>query len=150
MCPFFRAESRLRDCEYYWKNALEAYQRPRDFIRELQVAIQQFRTVTFVLQDSKRKITGFEPWYERGQERMGNDAVLRWLKNMRNIIEKQGDIDAASKLRLTMCVDWLAEETLEIDFPVTFSVEKAADIYIKQLEPHEHAGEETLIRFQRE
>jgi hypothetical protein len=149
MCPFFRAENRLQDFQHYWANAAEAYQRPRDFIREIQVAIQQFRTVTFVLQDSKRKIPGFEPWYKIWQQKMASDSVLRWLKNMRNVIEKQGDLDAASKLRLTICLDWLSDETLEVDFPPSFTAEKAVNLYARKFD-RSGSGEEALIRFQRE
>jgi hypothetical protein len=131
-------------------NALEAYQRPSDFIREIQVSIQQFRSVTFVLQDSKRKILGFEPWYSGWQETMKNDSVLRWLKNMRNVIEKQGDLDAASKLRLTICLDWLSDETFEVDFPPSFTAEKAVNLYARKFDRLKGIGDESLIRFQRE
>jgi hypothetical protein len=131
-------------------NALEAYQRPRDFIREIQVSIQQFRSVTFVLQDSRRKIPGFEPWYSGWQQKMASDSVLRWLKNMRNVIEKQGDLDAASKLRLTICRDWLSDETFEGDFPASFTAEKAMNLYARQFDRLKGIGDESLIRFQRE
>src|SRR5260370_34948887 len=100
MCPFFRAENRLQDCEHYWNQAAEAYQRPRDFVRELQTAIQQLRTVTFVLQDSKRRIPEFDAWYQRWQDRMSSDSVLKWLKNMRNIIDTKEDMESANKSRL--------------------------------------------------
>jgi hypothetical protein len=150
MCPFLRAENRLQDCEHYWNKAAEAYQQPRDFTRELQTTIQQLRTVTFVLQDSKRKIPGFEAWYGRWQESMSQDSVLLWLKGMRNMIEKQGDIEAASKLRLTFCNDWLSDETDEIEVPASYTAERAANMYAKLVKLPSEIGEEALIRFQRE
>jgi hypothetical protein len=77
MCPFFRAENRLEDCEHYWKKAAESYQQPRDFAREAQVTIQQLRTVTFQLQSEKRNIPGFGAWYEEQRKKMSDEPIRR-------------------------------------------------------------------------
>lgn len=59
------------------------------------------------------------------------------------MIEKQGDIEAASKLRLTFCKDSLSDETDEVEVPASFTAERAARL-------PSNIGDEALIRFQRE
>src|SRR5882724_3948053 len=60
---------------------------------------------------------------------------IAWLVETRNTIEKEGDIEPASKLQLTFCDDWLADETEGIDFPPSYSSEKAAVLFSKLLRP---------------
>lgn len=149
MCPLFRAEGRLKDSLYYWSEALEDYHNPEKFVRPLQAAIVNLRSVTFVLQSAKRKVAGFEQWYSTCQHKMRSDPVMRWLVDRRNDIEKKGDIEPASKIRLTLCMDWLSEESREFDRPAMTSADEAARAFLKELDII-HAPEGALVRIQRE
>jgi hypothetical protein len=149
MCPLFRAERRLKDSFQYWSEAFDHYLDPEEFVRFLQAAIVNLRSVTFVLQNAKRKVSNFEHWYSKWQDKMRADPVMRWLVNRRNDIEKQGDIEPASKMRLTLCLDWLSEESQELDWPATTSAADAARAFLKQLDIID-APEGALVRIQRE
>jgi hypothetical protein len=149
MCPLTKAEKRLKDCAEFWKQAEASYQVPIAFVRNTQATIQGLRSVTFVLQNSKRQIPGFEAWYAPWQDKMRQDRVLCWLVDTRNKIEKVGDIEPASKLRLTFCKGWLADKEDEIDVPASYTAERAADLFAKLIGPSSRA-EDALIRFRRE
>jgi hypothetical protein len=115
MRPFTKAERRLTDCAEFWEQAEASYQDPAAFVRYTQATIQGLRSVTFVLQNSKRQIPGFEEWYVGWKEKMRHDHVLRCLVETRN--KKVGDIEPASKLHLTFCKGCLADKEDEIDLP---------------------------------
>src|ERR1700676_3214289 len=98
MCPLHDVHQRLEDAVRMWKRANDSYFSPDDFRIAVQPCIQAFRSATWVLQNNKDKITGFEVWYSKWQEKMRSDVVLRWLVEARNQIEKQGDLQTKSKL----------------------------------------------------
>ena len=63
--------------------------------RERQVAamhnvVRTGRSVTFVLQNMQNMAPGFHAWYMPWQEEMRKDPLLRYFKDLRNKIEKQG------------------------------------------------------------
>ena len=149
MCPLTKAEKRLKDCAEFWKQAEASYQVPIAFVRNTQATIQGLRSVTFVLQNAKRQIPGFEAWYGPWQDKMRQDRVLCWLVDTRNKIEKVGDIEPSSKLHLTFCKGWLADKDDEIDVPASYTAERAADLFAKLIGPSSRA-EDALIRFRRE
>jgi len=70
---------------------------------------------------------------------------IAWLVETRNTIEKEGDIEPASKLQLTFCDDWLADETEGIDFPPSYSSKKAAVLFSKLLRPTTKISEESIV-----
>jgi hypothetical protein len=135
MCPFAKAEERLKSCAEFWKQADASYQEPAAFVRYVQATIQGLRSVTFVLQNAKRQIQGFEGWYGVWQAKMRQDRVLRWLVDTRNKIEKVGDIEPASKLRLTFCQDWLSDTEDEMDWPASYTANRAADAFAALIGP---------------
>lgn len=99
-CPIKPAERRLSDSQAYWNLAADAYQEPDVFIRHTQATIQALRIVTWLLQKAKQQLPGFEAWYGVCQERMSSDRVLKWLVDMRNHIEKRGDMEPGSSLHM--------------------------------------------------
>jgi hypothetical protein len=149
ICPIFRAEKRLSDSEHFLVSAVKSYQEPDHFIRNVQAAITNLRSVTWVLQSEKRRIPGFEEWYEQQRALMRSDEVMKWCVDRRNDIEKKGDIEPASKLRLTFCPNLLSEFSQEYDFPAEYS---AYDAACKLIDSEGLAGVsgESLIRIQRE
>lgn len=63
--------------------------------RERQVAamhnvVMLGRTVTFTLQNMQHSAPGFSAWYGPWQAEMKEDPLLRYFKDLRNQIEKQG------------------------------------------------------------
>jgi hypothetical protein len=149
MCPFAKAEKRLTDSVVFWNQAADAYQNPIGFVRHIQTAIQTLRSVTWVLQSGKEKLPGFDDWYKAWQDKMRNDRVMRWVVDMRNKIEKVGDIEPGSKLRLTFCQDWLADDESEVEFSPAFTADEAAHLFATMVGPSSRK-EEALIRFRRE
>jgi hypothetical protein len=49
------------------------------------------RTVTFVLQNMRGHVEGFEHWYAPIAAELQANPVARWAKDLRNRVEKQGD-----------------------------------------------------------
>lgn len=49
------------------------------------------RTVTFVLQNMRGHVDGFEDWYSPIETELRANPVALWAKDLRNRVEKQGD-----------------------------------------------------------
>ncbi|GAC1408771.1 MAG: hypothetical protein NVSMB64_17330 [Candidatus Velthaea sp.] len=73
--------------------------------------------MTFVLQKFRHKIEGFDDWYEPWRQRMTEDKVLRWLVAARNHIEKEGDLDTASTMRVSITDSYMPERSFEANVP---------------------------------
>jgi hypothetical protein len=148
-CPIEPAERRLSDSQAYWNLAADAYQEPDVFIRHTQATIQALRTVTWLLQKAKGELPGFEAWYKVRQDRMSADRVLKWLVEMRNHIEKRGDIEPSSSLRVGLYRDVRADEADEVDLPPCLEAPSAIGVFMKLLPPPSFRSE-SIIRVQRE
>jgi len=98
-CPLAAVDRRLADVHRHWHAAEKAYFDPEGFRANVQTAIQTLRTVTFILQSNKKLIPDFDQWYAPWQEKLNADALMRWMVNARNKIEKQGDLEAHSFVR---------------------------------------------------
>lgn len=92
------AFKRLHEAHRYWHVAQENYFDPEEFRMAMQACIQTLRTVTFMLQASKRSLDGFDAWYRPQQDKMRSDSILRWLIEARNHIEKAGDLATYSQM----------------------------------------------------
>jgi hypothetical protein len=92
------AFKRLHEAHRHWHTAQENYFDPEEFRMAMQSCIQTLRTVTFMLQASKRSLDGFDEWYKPQQEKMRSDSILRWLIEARNHIEKAGDLATYSQM----------------------------------------------------
>lgn len=92
------AFKRLHEAHRHWHSAQESYFDPEEFRMSMQACIQTLRTVTFMLQASKRSLEGFDEWYVPQQEKMRSDSILRWLIEARNHIEKAGDLATYSQM----------------------------------------------------
>jgi hypothetical protein len=98
-CPLSAVDRRLEDVHRHWHEAERGYFDPESFRIAIQTAIQTLRTVTFILQSNKRIFKNFDPWYEFWQTRFRSDALMRWMVDARNKIEKQGDLETHSFVR---------------------------------------------------
>jgi hypothetical protein len=91
----------------HWHQAEQAYFHPEPFRVAIQTAIQTLRTVTFLLQNKKEDIPDFEAWYGPWQDRLRADPLMCWMRNARNKIEKQGDLEANSFIRAEIIASYL-------------------------------------------
>jgi hypothetical protein len=115
-CPLAAVDRRLEDVHRHWHSAERAYFEPQAFRVAIQTAIQTLRTVTFILQSNKHLIPEFDSWYEPWQEKLKADALMRWMVDARNKIEKQGDLEAHSFVRAEIVASYLNNGPL-IDVP---------------------------------
>lgn len=95
-CPAPACHNRLNEAHQHWHHALSLYSSPEEFRVYLNAAIQSLRNVTFVLQKQKSKLSEFDVWYSDWQNKMRNDSIMSWLVQARNIIVKEGDLEADS------------------------------------------------------
>lgn len=147
-CPLAQVERRLEDAANLWHKASEAYFEPDDFRVHLQACIQAFRSVTWILQSHKHAITSFDVWYSRWQGTMRDDPILRWLVKARNKIEKQGDLNAKSILKVTGSGSWFDDASFEKELsPKT----RPNDIRLLTLpcRPNRAMTEEALLKVER-
>jgi hypothetical protein len=94
-CPLAAVDRRLEDVHRFWHQAKGAYFDPDAFRAAIQTAIQNARTVTWVLQKNKDLIPEFDKWYAPWQQKLAN-PLMKWMLEARNRIEKQGDLEAHS------------------------------------------------------
>jgi hypothetical protein len=77
--------------------------------------LQTARTVSFIIQKNKESIPNFQSWYEDAViTPWGKDEVMRWAKNARNSIEKEGDLELNSSLNLTLLFSYSESDDLQI------------------------------------
>jgi hypothetical protein len=106
-CPLAPVDRRLEDVHRHWHSAEQAYFEPTTFRVAIQTAIQTLRTVTFILQSNKHLIPQFDAWYGPWQEKLKSNALMRWMVDARNKIEKQGDLEAHSFVRAEIVASYL-------------------------------------------
>ncbi len=119
-CPLAAVDRRLEDVHRFWHQAEEVYFDPDAFRVAIQAAIQTARTVTLVLQKNKNVLPDFDKWYEPWQEKLGANALMKWMVEARNRIEKQGDLDAHSFVSAEIVASHL-DEGLHIQVPARLS-----------------------------
>lgn len=147
-CPLQVAEQRLADAARLWEKANESYFSPNDFRTFAQSCIQGLRTVTWILQNRKHELVGFDEWYGTRQESMRSDAVLRWLVNARNRIEKQGDLITLSQLKVTFSASWHDGLEHTEDLAPTVTLDEVGPLLLAQFPPLARSGE-ALLRIER-
>ncbi|MFC0253490.1 hypothetical protein [Massilia consociata] len=120
-------ERRLRDLARLLQNCGETYFSPDLFRQNTNQFLQTSRTVTFIIQKNKADIPEYETWYkDHVVTAWGNDEIMKWAKDARNTIEKEGDLDMYSRLDVAVIYSHLAHEDIEIETPRPFLLQ--ADI----------------------
>jgi hypothetical protein len=125
-CPFEAVHRRLMDAIALWRAARRSYFQPNLFRRNVNNCIQTARSVTWVQQKQRHRIDRFDEWYAGWQRRMGDDPILRWLRDARTYIEKQGDLDTASTMRVTIIDSYLPNAPIEVDVPANLRTQQIA------------------------
>lgn len=148
ICPLYSAEKRLDDCLKLWKTAKYNYFKPNSFILNLNNLIQSLRSVTFILQKNKNPLPNFENWYQEWQEVMKKDDILVWLKKARNYIEKEGDLETLSKVRLSIINSYFEPPIFETVISPFIRTEEFLRI-ITKIKPKEINLEKGFLRAER-
>ena len=65
------------------------------------------RSITFIVQKNKAIIPDFDLWYGEWQKTLGADPLMVWMRDARNKIEKQGDLDAHSFVRAEIVASYM-------------------------------------------
>lgn len=92
-CPVPKTHRRLVEAHVLWHQALATYQDVDSFRANLNALIQALRNVTFILQSEKHSVADFDDWY---RARMASTPILTWVKDARNTVVKQGDLEMES------------------------------------------------------
>lgn len=128
-CPLSAGFNRLEEAHALWHQALECYERPPLFRANLNAAIQALRNVTWGLQAAKAEVTGFAAWYGTQQEQLRADPLMRWLVDSRNLVVKQGDLETASRARVSIVASYDGPKLMdEIDVPPGASTDDIAKV----------------------
>ncbi len=102
-------ERRLRDLGQLLTNCGATYFDPEIFRLNTNQFLQTSRTVTFIVQRNKTSIPDFDAWYQRNiLTPWATDPVMTWAKDSRNVIEKEGDLDLHSSVRVTLLFSYLS------------------------------------------
>jgi hypothetical protein len=115
-CPIPKTHRRLVEAHLLWHQTLAQYQEPEPFQANLNATIQALRNITFVLQSEKHGFSRFDDWYQPWQERMNKYPVLRWLKEARNTVVKQGELETTSSA-IVKLVTWKDDVLAESSIP---------------------------------
>jgi hypothetical protein len=109
-------EKRLHDLSRLLQNCHSTYLDPDLFRMNTNQFLQTARTVTFIIQKNKGAIPDYANWYSsKVTEPWGKSDVMRWAKDARNTIEKEGDLELHSTLNLTLIFSYLEEDDIEIN-----------------------------------
>lgn len=109
-------ERRLKDLAQLLANCATTYFDPELFRMNTNQFLQTSRTVTFIIQKNKASIPDYEKWYDRHViNAWQGDAIMRWAKESRNVVEKEGDLSLHSTLRVTLLFSYLEEEDIFMD-----------------------------------
>ena len=149
ICPLNATEKRLTDCLNLFIETKNNYFDPEVFRLKLNSCIQTLRTVTFILQKNRSVFSKFDSWYKQWQDKMCNDSILKWLKEARNFIEKEGDLLTLSKARISVVESWFSNPIFEMEIPPLTKTE-----HIAKLLTHPHISNKEiynvdLLRFER-
>lgn len=144
---------RLKDLSFLLQNCEKTYFNPELFRMNANQFLQTSRTVTFLIQKSKKIIPDFEDWYSATViDPWRDDVVMTWAKDSRNKIEKQGDIEYFSTMIGTLIYSYFHREDISV-----FSAEDKKALWFKiavvidYLKPKmtSEAFENSVIRLER-
>ncbi len=148
-CPLHAVHRRLDDLHRQWHQAAIEYFDPEAFRVATQAAIQTSRTVTFILKSNKRVIPTFDAWYKKWETAFADDPLMRWMKNARNRIEKQGDLEVHSFVRAEIVASYLNDGPV-IEVPAElFDTPQQLVENIPDSALGEHVRKDGIVRIQR-
>ncbi|WP_312844000.1 hypothetical protein [Diaphorobacter nitroreducens] len=145
-------ERRLRDLAQLLTNCGETYFLPERFRQNTNQFLQTSRTVTFIIQKNKGTIPDYDAWYQSEVlQPWKDDVVMTWAKDARNVVEKEGDLEMHSTLRLAILYSYTSSEDMVLEVTrkelLGASMEKLVKRAIDELPPAIAA--EAVLKIQR-
>lgn len=116
-CPLQQTHTRLHQVHDLWHRVAADYSDPDAFVVSFNASLQALRSVSFMLQKERSRIPDFEIWYEPHAARYQSDPMMRWLKEARNHVEKEGDLDLNSRVRVSLL--GVSDQLPELDFELS-------------------------------
>ncbi|MCW2985460.1 MAG: hypothetical protein JWR63_3030 [Conexibacter sp.] len=101
-CPLVRTHTRLHQVHDLWHRVAADYGDPDQFVTSLNAALTALRTVSFMINKDKHLIPDFEAWYQPHIDERYSDPLMVWLKNARNFVQKEGDLEVHSRARVSV------------------------------------------------
>ena len=101
-CPLQQTHTRLHHVHDLWHRVAADYCDPDAFVVSFNASLQALRSVSFMLQKESARIPDFKKWYASHEAQYQSDPLMRWLKNARNYVEKEGDLDLHSRVRVNL------------------------------------------------
>lgn len=147
-CPLPETHNRLNQTFVLFQNIKNNYHEELEFTSHLNNIIQALRNITFVMQKELAHSNGFEEWYEKQQNKMREDEILKWLVNARNHVVKEGDLKKFSytKVRLKDHYDReLFAAKLDAEIPMEF----VAEWFREKTKIPEEIKEQSIIEAER-
>ena len=117
-CPLPITHTRLHQVHEQWHRVAADYGDPDAFITSLNAALVSLRSVSFMLNKEKSQIPDFDDWYAPYTAEYQADPVMRWLKDARNFVEKEGDLELHSRARVRLLAEG-QEDVPEVEFDVS-------------------------------
>lgn len=135
-CPITNAHRRLNAAHRHWHQTQWSYPDPDAFSDSLNACIQVMRSVTWMLKKSQRHIPDFEAWYAPWEQKFRGDPVMRWIVQARNRIEKEGDLDTLSTVRVQVLASYGTPVTRDFTVDPLLSTDEIAQrIEVQDLPP---------------
>lgn len=111
-----RWERRLADAAHALSNCGKTYFEPELFRRNVNQFLTVSRTVTFLIAKDKAAIPDYDNWHANAIGKYwSGDPVMKWAKDSRNFIEKEGDLDLYSSLSVSLVYSYFAEDDISIE-----------------------------------
>ena len=122
-------ERRLKDLALILDNCFNHYFEPELFRLNLNQFLQTSRTITFIIQKNKEDIPQFDEWYKDNiQKPLMQSPLMKWAKDSRNKIEKQGDLEMFSTASAKLIFSY--DDTEDVEF---LSCNSMLSINVKRL-----------------
>ncbi len=115
-CPIPMTHRRLRAAHLLWHQAMGHYHQSDAFLANLNSAIEALRNVTFVLQKEQAAVPDFKNWYEPWRSRLKEDDAAKWLKDARNTVVHQGELESHSSAEVRL-VTWRDQVLASVAVP---------------------------------
>ena len=126
-CPLPNTHTRLHQVRELWHRVAADYADPNAFVVSVNAALQALRSVSFMLKKERSRIPDFDAWYGPHEAGYRSDPLMRWLKDARNYVEKEGDLDLHSRARVNLLgVEPLPE--MEFEVPPLLDEEEIASV----------------------
>lgn len=129
MCPCMDAHRRLMDFHEDIHRVIENYLDANEFRRFLNSALQNSRSVSFLVQKRKAKWTDFDIWYLEWQREVRTSAIARWAVESRNRIVKEEDLRMLSQAIITFYGERLSEAEDVLTVAPDTTVEEMVDLF---------------------